>query len=84
MQADRASNWWPAGTPADMANSQAPQPGERVTVHPPLAGRTETATAMPGGSVWITFERGENEPWDSSRMHSPAEAGSCGQCQLTI
>lgn len=63
-----------------MATIEVPDAGQQVIVHP-LVGegaRRGTTTRMPDASLWVTFERGANEPWDGTRMHPPTE--TCRRC----
>jgi hypothetical protein len=59
--------------------SSEPEPGTRVIVHPPDGrAREGTAARMTDDSLWVTFEAGDNLPWDASCMHGASER--CWRC----
>jgi hypothetical protein len=35
---------------------------------------------MDDGNIWVTFERGENQGWDPSRMHRERNSAECPVC----
>ena len=65
-----------------MTTTEQPSPGDRVIVHPADGSEQKEGVVvrMMDADLWVSFERGENEPWDASRMHRVDDKADCADC----